>query len=78
MDRLKQLLASALNIDDENVDDSLSRDNSEEWDSFNHLMLMSEIEKQFGVSFTLQEIEEARSYSDIRALILKKKTSEKL
>jgi len=73
MDELKKLLATVLNIDYEKVDDSLSRETTEEWDSFNHLMLMSEIEKEFQISFSLQEIEEARSYSDIRTLILDKK-----
>lgn len=69
MDTLKRLLATILNIDYENVDDSLSRENSEDWDSFNHLMLMSEVEKQFHVSFSLQEIENVKTYADIRNLI---------
>jgi len=61
-----------LNIDYERIDDNLSRDTTEEWDSFKHLMLMSEIEKQFQISFSLQEIEKTRSYRDIQTLMSSK------
>lgn len=72
MDELKKLVSTVLNIDYERIDDNLSRDTTEEWDSFKHLMLMSEIEKQFQISFSLQEIEKTRSYRDIQTLMSSK------
>jgi len=72
LDELKKLVSTVLNIDYERIDDNLSRDTTEEWDSFKHLMLMSEIEKQFQISFSLQEIEKTRSYRDIQTLMSSK------
>jgi acyl carrier protein len=73
MDTLKRVISTVLNIEYEKIDDNLSRDTTDEWDSFNHLMLMSEVEKAFNLSFSLQEIEKARSFIDIQALISCKK-----
>ena len=47
MDSLKQIVSRVLNID--SINENVSRNNTEEWDSFNHLLLISEIEKELGV-----------------------------
>ena len=73
MEKLLQIISTVLNIDREKIDESLSRDTTDEWDSFNHLMLMSEIEKEFQISLSIQEIEKTRSYKDICTLISEKK-----
>lgn len=74
MDALKDVISKVLNLEYEKVRDDLTRDSAEEWDSFNHLMLMSEIEKTFHVSFSLKEIENAKSLIDIRTLLSQKKS----
>lgn len=43
-----------------------------EWDSMNHLLLISEIEKEFRFKFSIQEVIEIKSLDDISALMQKK------
>ena len=63
---LKKIVASVLNVDEIEVNDSLTMDNAEQWDSFNHLLLISEIEKKMGIKFSIQEVEKIKSFRDLR------------
>lgn len=45
----------------------------DEWDSVNHIMLVVEIERQFGVKFQTSEIEEMKNVGDLIHLIDKKR-----
>lgn len=47
------------------VNDDLTMQNTKEWDSFNHLLLISEVEKRFNVKFTISEMQEIRTVSAI-------------
>lgn len=71
MDELKKIVASVLAIRLDKISGSLSR-NDEEWDSFNHLMLVSEIEKKLGIRFTINEIKSIKSYRDLSEIVSKK------
>ena len=53
MKDLKALVARILGLPVEKISDSLLREDTPEWDSFNHLMLVSEVEKKFGVQIQM-------------------------
>jgi acyl carrier protein len=40
-----------------------------EWDSFNHLILITEVEQHFGVKFSLRDVMRFRNVGDMCALI---------
>ena len=42
--------------DDMVIEDKTSSDDVEEWDSLNHINLVSAIEKEFEIKFTLKEL----------------------
>jgi len=42
------------------------------WDSMNHILLITEIENQFDVSFEMDDLIEMKSVGDIVAAILRK------
>ncbi len=63
--RLRQILADVLDIDPQITDD-FSRDDESGWDSMAHLRLITAVEQAFGIKFTMREIEEIRSYGDLR------------
>jgi len=71
MEKLKNNLSRVLSIDGGEVSDELSR-GSGEWDSFNHLLLISEIEKEIDIKFTTQEIEKIKTFKDLREVVLSK------
>ena len=67
MEQLKKIAAKVLNVDESKMDE-LTMDNTEQWDSFNHLLLISEIEKQLGIKFSIQEVEEIKSFKNLREI----------
>lgn len=72
MEELKKIVAKVLNIGESKVDDSLAMENAEQWDSFNHLLLISEIEKKIGITFSIQEVEKIKSFKDLRGMVSSK------
>ena len=69
MKELKKIVAKVLNVDEIKVNDSLTMKNAEQWDSFNHLLLISEIEKELGITFSIQEVEKIKSFKDLREIV---------
>jgi len=68
-EQLQQLIAKILLIDLEEISPALQRDDVEDWDSMTHLVLVSDIEHEFGVSFSDEEVVEISSVADIVALL---------
>jgi len=62
-------MSRVLGIPENKVGDDLTREDTPEWDSFNHLMLVSEIEKEFGVEIPMSEIEHIQSYKDLEKIV---------
>ncbi len=69
MDSLEKILSKVLNVDINKINDDFSRDTCEEWDSFNHLLIISEIEHELGVRIDFQNIEKIRSYQDLKTAV---------
>jgi acyl carrier protein len=63
--RLREILSDVLDVDPQ-IPDDFSRDDESGWDSMAHLRLITAIEQAFGIKFTMKEIEEIRSYGDLR------------
>ena len=71
MEKLYAVIAKVLDIDPAVITPDTSPANVENWDSFNGLMLVSELENAFGVSFTMDEIIAVKKISDIQAALLR-------
>jgi acyl carrier protein len=72
MTDLLTIVSETLNIAKSLVVDTLARDKTPEWDSFNHLLLIAEIEKRLKVTFTLQEVSSIQTYKDLKSVVDKK------
>lgn len=68
-DRLHEIVAELFDLDPAAVDDTLTPENVELWDSMNHLRLVSAVEEEFQIRLSMQEIESIRSLATLRALI---------
>lgn len=66
MRRLKKILSHVLQIPEEQINEQTSPDNTESWDSFNGLMIVSELESNYNVSFTMGEIAGVKCVADIK------------
>ena len=67
--RLKKVLANVFGEKSENISEESSMDTIENWDSFNGLVLVDELENHFNVKFTISEITDVKSVADINIYI---------
>jgi len=70
-EKLKDILAKVLLLDETKISDGMSRKNVEEWDSMAHLMLVSEIESAFEVTMNDDDIMEIQTVGDIKKTLKK-------
>ena len=66
LNKLYDLLSRILRIDAKIINDETSPDNIDTWDSYNGLMMVSELESIFNVQFTMEEVVAVRNVSDIK------------
>ena len=66
MKKLKSILSRILDIEENSINDQTSPGNVESWDSFNALMMVSELEKEFKVRFTMDEVTAVKCVKDIK------------
>ena len=71
MNKLNKILAKVLGINQDQITDETSPDNVESWDSFNGLMLVSELESEFNVRFTMDEVVSVKCVKDIKEALKK-------
>ncbi|MGH7579954.1 MAG: acyl carrier protein [Gemmatimonadales bacterium] len=67
--RVGELVTQVLGLPPDGVGPGLSASTSAAWTSLNHLMLISQLESEFGVVFSNQEVRELTSYSAIVAAL---------
>ena len=72
MEKLKDIVARVFEISKDEVTDELTYDTIEKWDSFAHMLLITEIEKDMGIEFTIFEIEQARTFKVLREIVSRK------
>jgi acyl carrier protein len=63
--RVRALLSQVLGVAPEAIGPNFSTDTAPAWTSLNHLMLISQVESEFGVFFTNQEIQQLTSFDRI-------------
>jgi acyl carrier protein len=68
---LREIVAKVLLLQESQVNDDVSRKDSEAWDSLAHLMLISEIEATFEVSFSDDDIVEINTIGDLKQKLRK-------
>lgn len=69
-ERILNVLSKALQV--EGIDETCSQATCAAWDSMRHLNVAIELEMEFGVEFTPEEISEMVSYSEIIRVITSK------
>ena len=68
-DALLSLIAGTLGILPAEVNDASDMSSTRKWDSLRQLMLMTELETQYGIELTDREMLEATSVAGIRTVL---------
>lgn len=71
MARLEKILSKVLEVKEADINDESSPDNIANWDSFNGLMLVSELENEFKISFTVDEVINVKTVGEIKKALIK-------
>lgn len=67
--RLRIIVSTVLNIPPASVEPDLRRESLAEWDSLNHLRLISAFEEEFGVQLSTSEIVNISSVREFEQLL---------
>jgi len=68
-EKLKEIFAKVLSIKKSSVSDKSSMNNTSQWDSFNHLLLINEIEKEFGIEIKSSDINSIRDFASLKSAV---------
>ena len=68
-DRIKQVLASVLNVDVDEITEDTSPDTLDVWDSLKQMDLVVALEDEFKMSFTQEQIIEMMTFSVVLQIV---------
>lgn len=68
-DEVASIIAGTLGIDRARVTPELSAEAVDEWDSLNHLRLITAVEKQFAIRMTMEEVMSLANVGDLATII---------
>jgi acyl carrier protein len=69
MKTFEEIIHQVFKVPVAEVHDEMSSQNISDWDSMNYLLLIAELEKRFGLSFTMDEAMNSKCVGDIRSVI---------
>ena len=72
MKKLEAIIKKVFKIESVDINDELSPETISSWDSMNYLLFISEVEKEFGITFTMEEVLNATKLGDIKAVMRNK------
>ncbi|MEK7080445.1 MAG: acyl carrier protein [Patescibacteria group bacterium] len=66
MEKFNKIIFDIFKLTPDKIKDSLMVEEIPNWDSMNYLLLIAELEKQFKVSFNMDEVLKVKSLGDIK------------
>jgi len=71
MKKLRKILSGILGVKPGRINDGTSPSNVKRWDSFHGLLLVTELENNYGVKFTMEDVLSVRNVGDIKKALKK-------
>ena len=69
VDRLTTVFRKTFENGDLELSDDLTTSDVDNWDSLTHMVLIGNIEKQFGIKFKLKELNKMNTVGDLIAIV---------
>ena len=70
--KLNEIFTAVLELGIDKINSEMSTDNTEQWDSIKHLMLMNTIEEEFNIQLNDEDLLNLTSYKAIKNRIEEK------
>jgi acyl carrier protein len=68
-DKIKAIMAEILDVEVTDIDNDFNPESTDNWDSLNNLHLITGLEKEFGISLTMSEIQGMVNFSEIARVV---------
>ena len=66
---LFQIISEVFQVEQEKISDSTTQNDIKGWDSFNALLLIEEIEKEYEIKLSIDDVIEITSVGDIKRIL---------
>jgi acyl carrier protein len=73
MRTFNQIVSTIFSVEEATIVDTMSSKDIADWDSMNYLLFISELENEFKISFSMDEVMNAKTLGDIRRIVLDRK-----
>ncbi len=70
--KLKEIMAGLFKMNGNEITDNLTMKDTDVWDSFKHMELVTSIEQEMGVELTFDEIVAMKTFKDIKRILTEK------
>ena len=74
-ERLTQVFRDFFDDDSIVIDEDTTADDIDDWDSLSHITLMSAVEEEFGVKFTMGEVSGMENVGEMAEIIFERGTT---
>ena len=71
LSKLKRSFEEALTIDQSIINEDLAYQSIEQWDSISHMVLISQLEDDFGVSIDTDDVIDMSSFGKAKVILMK-------
>lgn len=69
MHTFEKIISNILSVPIDQVRDTLTPHDIPDWDSMAYLTLIAELEKAYAITFTMQEVMDAKSVGDLHIIV---------
>jgi len=69
--RLNYILVDILDLDEKELLDEVKQNTTDNWDSMNHLRLITAVEQEFDIKLSMTEIQSLDSVGKLRGIVKK-------
>jgi acyl carrier protein len=67
--QIREIMAETLDIDPGTISPGFGREDAPLWDSLTHLRLITALEEAFGITMTMQEVNEMTTFEQIQRVV---------
>lgn len=72
IEKLTEIFRTTFNDPELVLNDEMNAGDVESWDSLTHMLMVSEVESQFGIRFKLKELNQLKTVGDIVSILEEK------
>lgn len=70
---LRDIVADVLDVSPDEIGDTFGPETTDRWDSMNHLRMITAIEDEYGIQFSMEEIQSIDSFGMLGRLVSEKR-----